>query len=73
MLFSMFCSGMFLFSFHFITLVASFKAHSTCEAFLFVMKQADSLRQTACMVVNRIKIDNCVILLNCTTLSWASD
>ena len=33
----------------------------------------DVLRQTACLVVNPIKVNNCAYLFNCTTVVRASD
>ena len=33
----------------------------------------DVLRQTACLVVNPIKVNSFAYLFNCTTVGWASD
>ena len=33
----------------------------------------DVLRQTACLVVNPIKVNNFAYLFDCTTVGWASD
>ena len=33
----------------------------------------DVLRQTACLVVNAIKVNNFAYLFDCTTVGWASD
>ena len=33
----------------------------------------DVLRQTACLAVNPIKVNNFVYLFDCTTVGWASD
>ena len=33
----------------------------------------DVLRQTACVVVNPIKVNSFAYLFNCTTVGWASD
>ena len=33
----------------------------------------DVLRQTACLVVNPIKVNGFAFLFNCTTVGWASD
>ena len=35
--------------------------------------KVDVLRQTACLVVNPIKVNSFAYLLDCTTVGWASD
>ena len=56
--------GKYDFSYHFKMIIVYYKK---------IGYNIDVLQQTACLVVNPIKVDNFAYLSNCTTLGRASD
>ena len=56
--------GKYDFSYHFKKIIVRYKK---------IGYNIDVLRQTACLVVNPIKVNNFGYLFDCTTVSWASE
>ena len=56
--------GKYDFSYHFKKIIVRYKK---------IDCNIDVLRQTACLVVNPIKVNNFAYLFECTTVGWASD